>query len=445
MFSKGDALYRQVNQSYKKDYDLLIASGLYESLTQKKLLIPHKEVKTAPPQPDLAYKVIQPEKIGFISYPYEWSFSQLKDAALLTLKIQKQAVAKGMSLKDSSAYNIQFHPSDGHPVMIDSLSFEKHQEGQPWTAYRQYCQHFLAPLALMAYSDIRLNHLLRAYIDGIPLDLAGSLLPFKTLLISGLLTHIHLHAAVQTQYSDKTVEKESMTRQMNKNALLGLIDSLERTTAKLKWKGGGTEWGEYYSDTNYSSKAQQHKEVLVNQFLERSQPNRVWDLGANTGVFSRLASQREIETIAFDIDHAAVESNYLHMKAKKDRHITPLLLDLTNPSPAIGWQNQERASLIERGPTDLVMALALIHHLAISNNLPLEMIAEFFSQLAPRLIIEFVPKSDSQVERLLATRKDIFSDYTLGGFEKAFSQTYQVDAKEKILDSERWLYLFERK
>lgn len=445
IFSIGETIFRQVNNNYQEDFDYLNSSGLYEKLLKKKYLIPHEETDQAAPQPDIAYKVIRPEKIGFISYPYEWSFSQLKDAALLTLKIQVLALKHGMSLKDSSAYNIQFHPHTGRPILIDSLSFERYKEGLPWTAYRQYCQHFLAPLALMTHTDVRLSQLLRVYIDGIPLDLAANTLPKKTKFNSGLATHIHLHAASQQRYADKTVEKESISRQMSKTAFLGLIDSLKRTTAKLTWSPEGTEWGEYYEDTNYTEQSHEHKQSLVKEFLEIAMPKRVWDMGANTGVFSRIASQKDIETIAFDIDPSAVEKNYLQIKSQKEKNHTPLLLDLTNPSPSGGWQNQERQSLIERGPTDLVMALALIHHLAISNNVPLDLIAEQFSQLSPWLIIEFIPKEDSQVNRLLATREDIFPNYTIEGFEQTFSKLYRINSKEHIKDSKRWLYLLEKK
>jgi len=187
LFVRDGSIFRQVNTIYKDNYDHLMNSGIYETLVADKLLIPHEEVDIEGVNPDLAYKIIKPELIPFISYPYEWSFSQLKDAALATLRIQKRSVDFGMSLKDCSAYNIQFR--NGKPVFIDTLSFEKYHEGQPWVAYRQFCQHFLAPLALMSCRDVRLNQLLRVYIDGVPLDLASSLLPFRTRFVFSLLSH----------------------------------------------------------------------------------------------------------------------------------------------------------------------------------------------------------------------------------------------------------------
>ena len=440
LFFRDGLIYRRVNTIYKGNYERLINSGLYEILVHGELLIPHDEVDVDYARSDKAYKILKPELIPFISFPYEWCFSQLKDAALTTLKIQKKSLDFGMSLKDCSAYNIQFRKSK--PIFIDTLSFEKYREGQPWVAYRQFCQHFLAPLALMSYQDIRLNQLFRVYIDGVPLDLVSSLLPFRTRFVFSLLSHLHLHAKSQKHFADKPID---MSRhKMSRVGFLGLIDNLESTIKKLKWTPQGTEWAGYYKDTNYSSNALHHKRELVSEFLDKINPESVWDLGANVGMFSRIASDKGIQTISFDIDPAAVEKNYLECVRKGETNILPLLLDLTNPSPNIGWENQERASLFERGPADTVLALALIHHLAISNNLPLNKIASFLSKICNSLIIEFVPKTDSQVQRLLSTREDIFPDYTQRAFESEFKKYFRIQNSVKIKESKRNLYLMER-
>ena len=288
LFQQEGVIYRQVNLAYKDDYDHLMGSGLYQSLVDDSLLIPHQEVSVESPAPELAYRIIKPEPVPFISYPYEWCFSQLKDAALTTLKIQKTALDFGMSLKDCSAYNIQFR--NGRPIFIDTLSFEKYREGQPWVAYRQFCQHFLAPLAVMSCKDVRLNQLLRVYIDGMPLDLASSLLPIGTRFKFSLLSHIHLHARSQSHFADRTVNIKS--RRLSRIGLLGIIASLESAVKKLKWQPAGTEWADYYQDTNYSPQAFEHKKAIVAGFLDRVRPSTVWDLGANVGIFSRLAGER---------------------------------------------------------------------------------------------------------------------------------------------------------
>ncbi len=445
LFTQDGILYRQINQSYQKDYDLLMQSGLYDKLVKGKKLIPHQEASVAPADAGIAYRIIQPERVAFISYPYEWSFSQLKDAALLTLSIQKTALEMGLSLKDASAYNVQFH--NGRPIFIDTLSFEAYQEGKPWVAYRQFCQHFLAPLALMRYRDVRLSQLLRVYIDGVPLDLASALLPTRTRLQSGMLMHLHLHASAQKKYSDapEQAQIQARGRSINKLGLIGLIDSLKNTVSSLKWEPAGTEWGDYYDSTNYTRAAFDHKSQMVKDYLQRIQPGQVWDLGANTGVFSRLASEMGIPTISSDIDPAAVEKNYRDMRKNKGTNLLPLVIDLTNPSPGIGWQNRERDSFSGRGPVDAVMALALVHHLAISNNVPLPDLAEFFASLGRWLIVEFIPKEDSQVARLLLTREDIFPNYNKQGFEEAFERYFTIHDCQPIEGSARLLYRMERK
>jgi ribosomal protein L11 methylase PrmA len=443
LFQRDGILYRQINRAYQPHFERFMQSGLYERLIKSKRIIPHQEVEVAPVQPELAYRVIQPERVAFISYPYEWSFSQLKDAALLTLSIQKTALEYDLSLKDASAYNIQFH--QGKPVLIDTLSFEIYNEGTPWVAYRQFCQHFLAPLALMARVDVRLSQLMRVYIDGVPLDLASRLLPLQTRWQFGLLAHIHMHASAQKRYSDDPAKTKSQKGQVSKMGLLGLIDNLQGTVKSLTWKASGTEWGDYYDATNYTREAFDRKCQAVSEFLARISPSIVWDLGANTGVFSRLASETGVMTISSDIDPAAVEKNYLDMRQKKEKHLLPLVLDLTNPSPGIGWGNEERESFAGRGPVDAVMALALIHHLAISNNVPLPDVARYFARLGSWLIIEFVPKEDSQVQRLLATREDIFPAYHQAGFEAAFSGAFDIQECRQIEGSKRTLYLMKRK
>lgn len=439
LFKQDGILYRQVNQSYRSHYDLLIGSGLYDQLVKKGILIRHQEMNIAPLIPETGYKVLRPEFVPFISYPYEWSFSMLKDAALLTLEVCNLAMQKGMVLKDASAYNIQF--MDGKLTLIDTLSFERYEEGTPWVAYRQFCQHFLAPLALMSLTDIRLGQLLRVHIDGIPLDLANKLLPSKVRWNLGLGTHITLHAQAQKKYAKADSRKDEQKKVFSKNALFGLLDSLKNTVKGLQWKPAGTEWADYYEITNYTGSAFEEKKGVIRKFLDIAQPSSVWDLGANNGVFSRLASEKGIFTVAADIDPSAVESNYQKIKSENAKDLLPLLLDLTNPSAASGWNNEERDSFTGRGPASLVMALALVHHLAISNNVPLDRVAASFAAMGEWLIIEFVPKQDSQVQKLLSSRLDIFENYTTEGFEESFRRYYHIQEKVAVAESNRILYL----
>lgn len=441
LFLKNGRLYRQVNSCYRENYQMLLSSGLYDALIEKQLLIPHTEAAPSLSTSKDAYCVIEPRRVPFISYPYEWCFSQLKDAALTTLEIQKTAFDYGMTLKDASAYNIQF--LEGKAVFIDTLSFEKYTEGQAWPAYKQFCQHFLAPLALMSLQDIRLEQLLRVHLDGVPLDLASNLLPLKSWLSLSLLMHIHLHGKSQKRYAASPGKLKK--RFISNLAFRGLIDNLESAVKKLTWKAAGTEWAEYYNETNYSEQGAASKSRIIQTFFDHIKPNVTWDLGANTGHYSQIAANTGSDVIAFDIDPAAIEKGYVSLKKTNEKRILPLLLDLSNPSPSLGWAHCERMSLLQRKKPDAVMALALIHHLAISNNLPLSRIADFFSHLGLWLIIEFVAKDDSQVQRLLASREDIFPSYTQHDFENEFSHYYEIHEEKLVINSQRTLYLMKRR
>jgi hypothetical protein len=465
VFIEDGVLLRQINNSYRTEYEKLIESGLYKRLTDEKLLLSHEEQEAngrSLPASDTArdtvstpgeetvsatnaasacYKVVRPERVPFISYPYEWCFSQLKDAALLTLSIQKIALEQGMSLKDASAYNVQF--MHGKPILIDTLSFETYEEGLPWVAYKQFCQHFLAPLALMAYGDLRLHKLLQTYIDGIPLDLAANLLPKKTLLDLGILTHLHMQSKFQQKYSKQEASTTLTEKKLSRTALLGIIDSVESTVKGLRLKGQESFWRNYYQEHNYSDQAFMAKKAAVEEFLAAFSPQTAWDLGANTGIFSRLASAKGIFTLSTDMDALTVEANYQKAKEDGERNLLPLVVDLSAPAPAIGWANSERMSFSERGPADVALALALIHHLAIGNNVPLPSVADYFSKIAKCLIIEFVPKEDSQVKELLKMREDVFPDYEQNGFERAFETRFTIKKKTRLGDSTRTLYLME--
>lgn len=448
VFSAGGRVYRQVNKAGREDYDLLMSSGLYEALIADGLMVKHTETKRAGSGKE-AYKVLEPEHIPFISYPYEWSFAQLKDAALLTLKIQKLALKHGMILKDASAYNVQFVGK--RPVFIDTLSFKKYEPGEAWEGYRQFCEHFLAPLALARYTSYDALKLLRTELEGLTLELATQLLPRRARMKPGLFSHLYLHSASQKKYQNIASEKGNTAvkrRQVSRFALDGIIGGLERSVQRLKSPQNKTEWGEYYTFTNYSDKAFQRKRQLVGDLLDavKPKPQVVWDMGANNGEFSSLAAERGCYTVAFDIDPLAVERNYL---TKADAQMTsgmlPLVQDCVNPSPANGFMGRERESLFERGPADVVLALALVHHLAIGRNLPLPRVAELFASLGKNLIIEFVPKEDSKVQILLASRRDIFPDYDSEHFEAEMNQYFKLTKKQSIPHTKRTLYLYKNK
>jgi len=447
LFHRDGVLYRHVDASAAADYDLFESSGLRASLHDAGLLIPHEEDPALAAERGAA-RVLRPEVVPFISYPYEWSFSQLRDAALLTLRLQSTAMDHGMSLRDASAYNVQFHR--GRPLLIDTLSFERLPEGTPWVAYRQFCQHFLAPLALMSYRDVRLGLMLRDHLDGVPLDLAASLLPRRAQARPPLQLHLFLHAKSQRRHAADGasaaaggVEGAPPTRRgFGLQAFRGLLDSLRKGVEGLGAPEAVGAWADYESEaTHYAEAARRRKEEVVAAWIERAAPSSVWDLGANVGRFSRIASRNGIDTVAFDLDAAAVDRNYAAARDEGDEHLLPLVMDLTNPSPGLGWDGRERASLADRGPADLALALALVHHLAIGNNVPLPMVMRTFAGLARRAVVEFVPKDDEKVRTLLATREDVFPGYTAEGFEAAAGDVFEVEAREPLPESGRALYL----
>jgi hypothetical protein len=447
VFENGGEIYRQINHAGAEDYEHFMSSGLYQKLVDEKLLVPHKEVSDAKKfgTHKKRYKIIQPELVPLVSYPYEWTFHQLKDAALLTLKVQKLALEYGMILKDSSAYNVQF--IGRMPVFIDTLSFWRHNEGNPWEGYKQFCEHFIAPLALSAYASPEILPTLRVFLDGIPLDLAAKLLPARTRLKPGLASHIYLHASSQKRHDrlDESKKATNRQRKVSKMALNGLMASLENTVKKLKPGRRDTQWGEYYTFTNYSDQSFENKKKIVKELLSQVKPKTVWDLGANDGTFSNIAADLGAYTVAFDVDAKAVEQNYTH-KDVLDKLILPLVQDLSNPSPSLGWAHAERHSLEERGPADVAMALALIHHLAITNHSPFSQVAAFFARISKYLIIEFVPKGDSKVDLLLsAFSRNKFEGYTEENFEAAFSKYFKLIEKKPVKDSKRVIYLYKVK
>lgn len=442
VFRRDGSLYRQVNRSFEPDFDAFNTSGLYADLSGRELLIPHRQASLELAVTDDAIAVLEPEVVPFISYPYEWCFGQLRDAALLTLAVQDRALEHGMVLRDASAYNIQFRGAK--PVFIDTLSFGRYEEGRPWAAYRQFCEHFLAPLALMSRTDVRCAHMLRHHLDGVPLDLASRLLPRRTWLNGGLVIHLHMHARAQRRYAGDGGSEILSKRKLSRDALRRMVQHLAATVRSLEWKPAGTEWADYERNHNYNETAAASKSDLLREFLGGLDAKMIWDLGANTGMFSRVAAEFAPTVVALDIDPAAVELNYRRPRPDAGGTILPLLGDLTNPSPSQGWGHDERLSLAARGPADVALALALVHHLAISNNVPLERVAEYFASLCRYLIIEFVPKSDSKVEQLLRTREDIFPDYTADGFERAFSNRFRIQKRHAVAESERTLYLMRR-
>jgi ribosomal protein L11 methylase PrmA len=442
VYTQDGDLFRTVNGSYAAHYEQLQTSGLLAELWKNGWMIPFEEDRV--PRISTAWKTLRVKRIPFLSYPYEWSFSQLRAAALLTLDIQEAALAKGMTLKDASAYNVQFEGT--RPVCIDCLSLEKLENGAPWAAYGQFCRHFLAPLALMAHVHLGASLMLRDYIDGIPLEIASALLPWQTQLSPGLQLHLHTHGRMQRRHgADRASAGKARTVNVSRQTLVGLAQSLRALVERLSPRRQSTEWGDYYTDTNYTGDAFEAKRARVAELLDRLAPASVLDIGANRGAFSRLPPGRAGLVIAADMDPLAVDRHYQDLVQHEATGVLPLVVDFSNPSPSLGWHNEERSSFIERCDVDVVLALAVVHHLSIGNNVPLDMSARLFASLGRHLILEFVPKEDSQVQRMLASRRDIFDDYTVDTLLSAYGPYFTCLERRQIPGSARTLFLFAAK
>lgn len=446
VFRRDGVLYRSIDGSYIEEWQAFLDSGLHDRLVEHGWLIPFEPAPLDLAADRASIAVLRPEPVEFVSYPYEWTFGQLKDAALVTLDVHRAALDEGFILKDATAYNVQFR--SGRPILIDSLSFERAREGAPWVAYRQFCEQFLAPLALMAYRDIRFGTWLREFLEGIPLDLASGLLPRRTMLRLGLLTHVHLHARAQRRYAARPTgagQGEQSGPRISASRQAALIESLRSAVAKLDWEPAGTEWADYADRTSYGDVATRSKEELVARFVAEIGGRRVWDLGANTGRYSRIAASLGRSVVAFDIDPAAAERHYRALAAEGRGDILPLVIDLANPSPDLGWAHAERRSLAGRANADALLALALIHHLVIGRNVPMSFLSSYLAQLGPDLVIEFVPKTDPMVQLLLASRRDVFPDYSLAGFRAAFARRWEILEEAPVEGSARVLLRLSRR
>ena len=437
VFETNNKLYRQVNNVYKAEYDLLMSSGLYNELVQQQLLIPHIEIEENLTGTDECYKTILPDQINFITYAYEWCFEELKDAALLTLQTLKVSLDYGMIIKDATPYNIQFHK--GKPIFIDTLSFEKYDPLQPWVAYRQFCQHFLFPLYLEYYLKADLQKTMTTYMDGVPVEIVSKMLPLKSNLSLG----VWLHVYTQNTFRNSTKTKAEQIK-FNKKKLLNLVSHLESIIKKFVVRKS-TIWGNYYEETILGNEYLANKEKIFVEFCKDLTITSALDLGANEGYFTKLLAGRNVEVIATDTDSRTIGNLYQFVKKNGITNVLPLILDVTNPSPALGFNNKERSAFHQRIKTELVVALALLHHLVIGKNISLQIIAGYFSEISEYLLIEFVPREDQKVQQMLASRKDVFEDYTIGKFEHYFMQYFTVRKKETIPGTHRTLYLMQRK
>jgi hypothetical protein len=476
VFRANGVYYRQVNKIYAANYDLLMDSGLYRVLTEKKLLIPHTESEeTFGSSPD-RYKTLLPRQLPMISYPVEWAPDQLRDAALLTLQILELAIDHGMVLKDANPQNIQFPAAA--PLFIDTLSFEKYDPSRPWVAYRQFCECFVFPLYIHHYRRTGTHKILSSYPEGIPAGVTAGMLPWKSRFNGGAWMHVFLQSRINADVarigSDKPHGAGGVSQgaggarhAFSKTKLIHLLRHLRHILEGLKLDGHSVSaWSNYYSETIPGGTYLGAKEKLFMEFTEGIDPGSVLDLGANDGHFSRLLSKRmaagmdpsadpgspvSAQIVAVDSDWQSINALYCairgrHTSASRPleqpaRDILPLCVDIADPTPAAGFRNKERINFTERVHSDMVIALALVHHLALGRNIPLPGIARYLAELTKnRLIIEFVPLTDEKARELIRNRAVWHTPYDAEAFERCLGEYFHIEARSVIPGTERILY-----
>jgi hypothetical protein len=449
IFYSGNSVYRALSAEALQDWNLLSSTKFFADLSKEGRIIqteqlPPDSTDVAVPDNNWAV-VLKHARIPFISYPYEWCFGMLKDAALLHTRLLTSAIREDLILKDSSAFNVQWHGVS--PVFIDILSFTKLLKGAPWEGYRQFCQMFLYPLFLQAYKDVPFHSWLRGSVDGIPVEYFSRMLSLRDLIRKGVFTHAYLQSKFQASYSNtnRNIRTELRTIGFSKELIKRNIEGLERIVKKVHWKLDRSEWSNYAGDNSYTTEDQQRKIDFVRDAVHTKNRKLVWDLGCNTGVFSRIASENADYVVSMDADHLSVERFYLELKREGDKKILPLVMNLTDSSPGLGWRGQERKTLQERGSPDLILALALIHHIVIGSNIPVPEVIDWLANLQSDVIIEFPTKEDPMVKKLLLNKRDLYTDYELPFFEAELSRTFQIVKREVLCSGTRVIYFARRK
>lgn len=380
---------------------------------------------------------ILPERIPFVSYPNEWSLSQLRAAALLTLGIAEHALRFDFVLRDANAFNVQWRY--GRPIWIDSLSFERRTENV-WSGYGQFCRHFLAPLILGTLCGPDVLRLLTAYSDGIPLQAASQILGHRGWFRPGVLVHQHLHAVASAKIQTENVTKANRRKP---ESLSKLFESLRSTIEALPVPERKSSWARYTPQDHYGS-SKSTKVTFVDRSIHRLKPTSIWDLGANTGDYIRKHVPTGGYALAIDSDHSCVEE-CCKRSGSVQGHLLPLWIDLLNPTPSVGWAAEERASLSERGPADLVLALALVHHLNISGGIPPTRISSWLARLGRHVIVELADAEDPMVKMLAGSTRRHTQVPTIEQFRVALENDFIVESTQALSDIPRSLLVLRSK
>jgi hypothetical protein len=436
-------VFRTLSAAGLEEWRAVAERPLWRELQEERRVVATEEA-ALDVYPDLlagaAAGVLRHERVPFVSYPYEWPFSMLKDAALLQLELNRRALRAGLALKDATPYNVQWRGA--RPLFIDVGSFERLRRDEPWAGYRQFCMLFLYPLMLQAYKDLPFHAPLRGSLDGIAPAEARALLAGERFR-KGVLSNVLAHARLESRYAGAeggAVKRDLERAGFNEELLAANFAKLEKLVRRLEWEPGETAWTGYGEDNTYDAAAADAKAAFVREAAARRRAALAWDAGCNDGRYARVAAESADLVVAFDADHATVEALYRRLREEGREDVLPLVMSVTDPSPDRGWRGRERASLERRGTPELVLCLALVHHVCIAGNVPVRELLDWLGSLGARLVIEFPDRSDPMVQRLLGgKRAGSNPDYERAAFERALEERFTVDRSAAVTDT-RTLY-----
>lgn len=437
VYQNGRVL-RLLTEEGKRNWQSLRSSQLFAREVGRKLIETSESPLPPLPNKNGWVAALEHKMIPVISYPYEWCFGMLKDAALLQLELLHEALGQGLTIKDASAYNVQWLGAS--PVFIDIGSFESYQRGSAWRAYNQFCRLFLFPLLLQGYRGIDFRPFLSYSLDGIDIQTMSKIFASPLTWRRGVFTHVILHSLLEAKTAGINPNQTSHNF-FNEKIIQRNVSKLRAIISSLSLPAVKTTWGDYADSTpSYTTEEQDAKRSFISQVVAQRNRELVVDLGSNTGVFAEIAAKNSNYVIAADFDHLAIEKGYQRLKLGDAKNILPLIINLSQPSPAIGWRNTERRSFFERIRPDLTFCLALIHHLVLGNNIPLSSVVEMLAELGGELVIEFVSKADKMSQIILQSRLDQHFDYDQAHFEDVLRKFYRIEHTQPLLGGNRILY-----
>ncbi len=445
VFRSGERIFRTVTACAVDDYEHVRDAGLFKDLAADGLLTEAIEVDRAllgEVGSDTRYLLEHP-KIPFITFPYEWPFSALKAAAKHHLDLHLRLLGHDVTLSDASAYNIQF--IGAKPVFIDTLSLRRYRDGEYWLGHRQFSEQFVNPLLLRAHLGLAHNAWYRGSLEGIGNTELASMLPMRSKFSWRIASQVMLPAMLQRRAvnaPERSLAKMP-ERRLAKPGFKAMLRQLSSWVEKLRPADiGKTVWQDYAENHSYDDPEEQAKRAVVADFVQATKPDLLFDFGCNTGAYSALALKSGASSvIGFDMDQGALERAFARASTE-DLAFLPLYLDAANPSPAQGWRQAERPGLSDRAPADALLALAFIHHLAIARNIPLDQLIAWLTSLAPRGVIEFVPKEDPTVQRMLALRDDVFPGYDVSSFATLLAERATIVRRDVVSAAGRELFWY---